>query len=306
MKVSYAAPGRGLALVVKKEPESSSSGSDSDEDTSSKCCRCCRRRKPEVKASGEAEAESFALGQAYFTETGNTDRMVSHDHSKHVTDEVFNAASHFMGGMLSTLGTAVLVTGASTAGDPWAIVGFSVYGACLMNLFFSSFAHHGIRGSERLMRLLRTLDYVAIYFLIPGTMTPVCFICLHDRWEGWVFMGSCWGLAILGVIMQTACRGGMAFPKWASMTMYITLGWFGGLLAPFVFPFVGWGGLGLLAVGGLAYTGGGIIFQAECPNPVPGKFGYHEIWHCFVLLGAALHWAMIFVYVFPNMKGYQA
>merc|ERR1719422_2037631 len=122
-----------------------------------------------------------------FSNHGLIEGPLSHDMSPHVTDEVFNAASHLMGGMVSTLGTAVLITGASAHGNPWAIVAFSLYGASLMLLFYASFAHHAIWGSPDLMKALRLLDYVSIYFLIPGTMTPFCFVCMHNQWEGWVF-----------------------------------------------------------------------------------------------------------------------
>lgn len=237
----------------------------------------------------------------HFSREGLLEGPLSHDGSPHVTDEVFNAASHLFGGILSILGTAVLVTGASNAGNPWAIVAFSLYGASLIFLFFASFAHHAIKGSQRLMRVLRTLDYVAIYLLIPGTMMPVCLVCLHKTWVGWVFFGTTIGIAIMGVMFQTLCSGKLEWPMWASMTMYITLGWFGAFLAIPAMNCIGTGGALLLLYGGLAYTGGGVIFTLQCPNPVPGKFGFHEIWHVFVLAGAGFHWCAIFFHVWPAM-----
>lgn len=236
----------------------------------------------------------------HFTLPGATDRPLSHDRSPHVTDEVFNAASHLMGGMLSLLGTAALIARASVAGNVWAIVGYAVYGASLNLLFWGSFCHHAIRGSERLMRCLRKLDYVAIYFLIAGTMTPVCLICLHRTWQGWVFFGAAWALALMGVLLMTLCKGGLELPTWASMTMYVTLGWFGVFMAPPSWPCVTTPGIVLLAVGGVTYTVGGLVFTMQWPNPIPGKFGFHEIWHIFVLLGAAVHYAFIFFYVVPS------
>merc|ERR1711862_980332 len=61
-----------------------------------------------------------------------------------------------------------------------------------MLLFYGSFMHHAIKGKPQLMKALRTLDYAAIYFLIPGTLTPVCLVCLHGTWIGWVFLGTSW------------------------------------------------------------------------------------------------------------------
>lgn len=267
-------------------------------------CACCAGHEEETEDSDGTDdncEESEDQDVPHFTDLGATDRLLSHDGSPHVTDEVFNAASHLVGGILSLLGTAVLVTGASAHANPWAIVSFSLYGASLNFLFWASFCHHAIRGSERLMGCLRKLDYVAIYFLIPGTMTPVCFVCLHSRWEGWVFFGAVWGIALFGAILQIACVGKMALPSWVSMTMYVTMGWCGAFLAIPAYECVQLTGAILLSAGGLAYTIGGVIFTLQAPNPFPGRFGFHEIWHVFVLLGAGFHWALMFFSVWPAM-----
>jgi hemolysin III len=236
-----------------------------------------------------------------FAEAGKLSGERSRDGSTFVTDEVFNAASHLVGCMLSILGTAVLIAHASAKGNPWAIVAYAIYGFSLILLFGASFLHHGITGSERLNSVLRGLDYVSIYVLIAGTATPLCLICLHQTWIGWVFFGSCWGLAAFGITMQISCHhdAPMALPKWASMTCYVTLGWFGAFLAIPAYSCITLGGAMLFLAGGLCYTGGGVIFTLEFPNPMPGKFGFHELWHCFVLAGAGLHWLMMFYFVLP-------
>lgn len=253
-----------------------------------------------LAATEPAQQEPGAHHLPRFADVGIVDGPLSHDGSPHVTDEVFNAASHLMGGLLSVLGTVVLITGASVRHSPWGVVAFSLYGASLMFLFFASFAHHAIKGSPGLMKLLRKLDYVAIYFLIAGTFTPICLVCLHNSWVGWAFFGTSIGLAIFGVALQTLCSGLLELPSWASMTFFVTLGWFGAFLAFPAMPCMGTGGGLLLLAGGLAYTAGGVIFTLQRPNPIPGKFGFHEIWHVFVLFGAAFHWAVMFFFVMPN------
>lgn len=273
---------------------------ESDSDDAEGCfnARTCCLTSKKTPRSGCCEPQADEIR---FSDTGLIHGTLSHDGSVHVTDEVFNSASHLFGGMMSVLGTAVLVAGASAAGNPWAVVGFSLYGSSLIFLFFASFAHHAIKGSDKLMKTLRMMDYVAIYFLIPGTMIPVCLVCLHEAWIGWVFLGTSVGLAVFGVLMETSCSGGLKWPMWASMTMYVTLGWFGAFLAVPAMHCIGMGGATLLLLGGLAYTGGGMIFTLQCPNPWPGKFGFHEIWHVCVLAGAAFHYAAIFFYVWPSM-----
>lgn len=142
------------------------------------------------------------------------------------------------------------------------------------------------------------LDYLAIYPLIAGTFTPLCLVFLHDTVIGWSFFGVAWFLAIMGMFL-TVRFGVQRIPKWFSMTMYITIGWIGAFLMFWLLEYIKVGGMGLFFCGGLAYTIGGYIYTTEKPNPYPGVFGFHEIWHVFVILGAAFHFAVMFFYVLP-------
>jgi hemolysin III len=142
------------------------------------------------------------------------------------------------------------------------------------------------------------LDYLAIYPLIAGTFTPLCLFYLRDSVIGWSFLGVAWFLAFAGMIL-TATFGVERIPKWLSMTTYITMGWLGGILAIWLVPKVGGSGMSTFVSGGVAFTAGGYIFASERPNPIPGKFGFHEIWHVAVILGAALHYAVMYFYVLP-------
>lgn len=223
---------------------------------------------------------------------------LSRDGSPHVTDEVFNSASHLFAAMLSLLGTVLLI--AQSAGDAWKIVSFSIYGSSLMFLFACSTLHHAISSADDIEARLRMLDYLAIYPLISGTFTPLCLIYLRDTVIGWSFFGVAWFLAFAGMIV-TATFGVDFIPKWLSMTTYITMGWLGGILALWLAPMIGTWGLGLFVLGGLAFTVGGYIFATEQPNPVPGKFGFHEIWHVFVILGALFHYCVMYFYALPWM-----
>eukprot|EP00756_Hemistasia_phaeocysticola_P062639 Hpha_TRINITY_DN6095_c0_g1::TRINITY_DN6095_c0_g1_i1::g.63406::m.63406/K11068/hlyIII; hemolysin III len=225
-----------------------------------------------------------------------TGRLESQDGSTHTTDEVFNSASHLFGAMAAVLGTAVLVTGAAETGDTWAIASFAAYGVTLIGVFVSSFAMHGLDCGKSCNRILRLVDYLMIYYLIAGTATPVCLVCLSDSMYGWVFFGTLWLLALVGTLLQVLFR----FPKWGSTTMFLTMGWFGGFLAVPAFPCVGFNGTVFFAAGGLAYTIGAVFFALEKPNPYPGTFGHHEIWHLCVLLGAACHWIVMFISLLPR------
>lgn len=221
----------------------------------------------------------------------------SRDGSIHATDEVFNAVSHLAAFMVSLLGGVLLVTGSSSRGEPWKIVSFSIYGLSLLFLFGSSTLHHAITGSERLELRLRILDYAAIYPLIAGTFTPLCLVFYHKSTIGWSFCAVVWSLAIFGMVMTFTCFHKM--PKWLSMTFYITLGWLGALMTYWLLPVVSFGGMALFIIGGICYTIGGYIYTTERPNPYPGIFGFHEIWHIAVILGAAFHWALMYFFVLP-------
>lgn len=231
-----------------------------------------------------------------FTDFGHVGEL-SRDGSPHATDEVINAASHLAGSMFSLLGTVILIAASSAQGEPWKIVSFSIYGPSLIFLFVCSTLHHSISASPIIEERLRMLDYLAIYPLIAGTFTPMCLVFYHDSYIGWTFCSVVWALAILG--MSATAHMFRKIPKWMSMTAYITLGWLGAFMTYWLLPVIGVGGLSLFVLGGLFYTVGGYIYSTEKPNPIPGRFGFHEIWHVAVMLGAASHWCMMYFYVLP-------
>ena len=84
-----------------------------------------------------------------------------------------------------------------------------------------------------------------------------------------------------------------------SMTKYITTGCLGAILAFRLLPEIGWGGLGVFILGGVSYTVGGYVYTTERPNLIPGKFSFLEIWHIAVILGAGIHFGVIYFYVLP-------
>ena len=220
----------------------------------------------------------------------------SRDGSPHATDETFNAGSHLAGTLFSILGTVILITEASAQKDPWKIVSFSLYGASLIFLFGSSTLHHGISGP--LEGPLRVLDYMAIYPLIAGTFTPLCLVYYHDDPMGWAFSMTVWGLAIIFMVLTGVCF--QKIPKWLSMTLYIFLGWIGAAMTWKLIPALGYNGFGLFLLGGVLYTAGGYVYTVEAPNPIPGRFGFHEIWHVAVLLAAGCHWVLMYSIVLPS------
>ena len=111
----------------------------------------------------------------------------------------------------------------------------------------------------------------------------------------WAVLGAVWGIAVLGIVLRSVWR---QLPKYVTNTLYIALGWMpvalvgSGASLPV-------GALALMAAGGLVYSVGFVIFVVERPNPWPGIFGFHELWHLLVMIAAALHFALMWFYVLP-------
>ncbi len=219
---------------------------------------------------------------------------LSRDGSVHVTDERFNTVSHLFASCFAIVGAALLITQAAVQGDPWKIVGFSVYGVSILALFVSSALHHGIDRGPRVNEVLRTLDYDSVFLLIAGSVTPLVLVLFRTTY-GWTVLGAVWAIAAVGIVARSVLR---QLPKYVTSTLYIALGWLTVLLvgAASSMPV---GALVLMATSGLLYSAGFVVFVIERPNPWPGVFGFHEIWHLVVVVAAFLHYLLLYIYVLP-------
>lgn len=221
---------------------------------------------------------------------------LSRDGSVHVTDEVINTASHLAAGCLAVLGTALLIVRAATDHSVWGIVGFAIYGVTLVGLFTFSTLHHGLNMSDRTNQLLRTFDYLAVFTLIGGTVTPLVLLQYRTA-VGWAVFGAVWGICALGITLRATFH---TLPKYFTNTLFIVLGWM-----PAVLVLVGgvrWlpGALALLVAGGLLYSVGFLCFVIEKPNLWPGRFGFHELWHIIVVLAALCHYLFMYQFLLPR------
>ncbi len=200
--------------------------------------------------------------------------------------ERFNTITHLIGAVAALAGMVVLVVLAAHQGDPWKIVAFSVYGVTLVLLYGFSTLYHGMGG--RLGSLLQKFDHYAIYLLIAGTYTPFTLVTLRGAW-GWSLFGIIWGLALLGVVIDSLPRRGRRI---LPVVIYLLMGWLCLFaLAPLLQALPLRGFLWLLA-GGLFYTVGVIFFVLDTRVR-----HFHGIWHLFVLAGSISHYVAIFLYV---------
>jgi hemolysin III len=203
-------------------------------------------------------------------------------------EEIAHAITHGLGVLGSVALLVVMVVLAADRGGARLVVGVSVFGASMVILYTASTLYHALT-AQRAKRVFRLLDHGAIYLLIAGTYTPFLLVVLGgDR--GWTLLGVVWGLALLGIVYEVVLRRPW---KWVSLASYIGLGW---LMVIAIRPLVAAlpsGGLLLLGLGGLAYTGGAVFYAWRA-------FPYHHaVWHLCVLAGTGCHAACVLRYVIP-------
>lgn len=208
--------------------------------------------------------------------------------------EPVNSLTHLAGIILSIIGLVVLLV--LSEGEPWRTTAFAIYGASLILLYTASTLLHSLKVKPSVERGLRIFDHAAIFILIAGTYTPVTLITLQDEhaaW-GWTILGVAWGFALLGVIFKIFW---IHAPRWLSTAMYLAMGWMAIIAIVPIVQAMSFGGVFWLALGGLFYSIGAIIYALKKPDFFPKVFGYHELWHLFVLAGSACHFIMMLKYV---------
>lgn len=199
-----------------------------------------------------------------------------------------SAALHGGAAALSAVGLIVLLHRLPPQMATLAVLGVTVYCASLVAAFLSSALYHGAREGER-AGVLAALDHCAIYVLIAGTYTPFGLISLAGH-DGVVLVGIEWLLALVGIAIRLFWLRRL---HGLSIPLYLLMGWLGVFWARSLLQTIGVGGIALLVAGGLAYTGGIAFFRWE-------RLPYNNVvWHCFVVAGAAAHFAAVTFFVVP-------
>jgi hemolysin III len=189
---------------------------------------------------------------------------------------------------------AVFALGAGTslvalAPTTEARVASAIYTASLVLLFAVSAVYHRFQWTPAVRAWLRRADHASIFLLIGGTYTPVAMLALGGE-TGRHLMIAIWCGVAFGVLVSMLWPGA---PKFVSAAIAVAVGW---TIVPYISDVARAlqpGEIWLIVVGGVSYTAGALAYAAKRPNPWPGEFGYHEVFHALTLVGAATHFAAV-------------
>lgn len=193
----------------------------------------------------------------------------------------WSAITHFAGFIAAIVGMIFLL---GRAGDTAETVCMAIYGACVSLLFLASSTYHFFDLGDRRNQTLRRLDHAAIFLMIAGSYVPCIMYLLDGAWRVGMF-ALVGGLALLGVLFKLLMFNGTGK---AGVVLYVLMGWVVVIPAHKMFPQLPWSVLGWLVGGGVIYTLGALVYARKWPNPT-AAFGFHEVWHLFVLGGALSH-----------------
>jgi hemolysin III len=183
------------------------------------------------------------------------------------------------------------------AETPRATLAVAVYAISLSALFGTSALYHRVNWSRPQVRQwMRRLDHSMIFFLIAGTYTPFALLVLEGT-LAMTILAVVWVGAVAGAIVEMIW---IDHPKWASALIYLSLGWVAVATFPQLWSEMGPAGTILVAIGGLLYTAGAVVYAVQRPNPNPAIFGYHEVFHLFVIAAAMVQYAAIAFFALPK------
>jgi hemolysin III len=180
------------------------------------------------------------------------------------------------------------------APDPGARLAVSVYALSLAGLFGCSALLHRRTWSPTALQHVRRLDHAMIFVFIAGTYTALVGLALPD--EVVPILVIVWAGALAGAVFQLLW---IDAPRWLSAGGYIVLGWVAVPVIPDLLSELGAAAVALVVVGGLLYTAGAVVYAAKAPNPWPGVFGFHEVFHALVVAAVVCHFAVVVCWALP-------
>lgn len=202
----------------------------------------------------------------------------------------WSAITHGAGALLSVVGTAALLVRAIQLGHPAEILLFLIYGLSMVGLYTASTLYHCLNVSVPGRIALRKYDHCSIYLLIAGSYTPICLTALRNS-GGPLLLSCIWTLAAAGLALTIAKLG---IPRWLTSTIYLIMGWLAIFAIVPLYRALPTAGFVWLLAGGLSYTVGGVLYAVKWPGRNNPRFGCHEIFHLFILLGSIFHFILMY------------
>jgi hemolysin III len=176
----------------------------------------------------------------------------------------------------------VLIALAQGAPAKWAS---AVFMATSMLLFGASAVYHRFNWGPKAKAVLKRIDHANIFLLIAGTYTPIAVLALPPE-KGILLLSLVWTGALIGILFRVFWIGA---PRWLYVALYLVLGWAAVMYIVDLFQ-ANAAMMTLVIVGGVLYTLGAVVYAMKRPNPWPGHFGFHEIFHVCTVLAFLCHW----------------
>lgn len=207
--------------------------------------------------------------------------------------EPVNTWTHFISFIAAIVGLVALII--MSKNDLSKLITMTIYGISMIMLYGASSIYHWIRTTPKKELMLKKVDHIAIYFLIAGSYTPVFYYGLEGKWR-WTMLIGVWSLAFIGMALKIWF---IHAPRYVSSAFYVSLGWIA--LVPFLqlIKHLPLEAIILMAAGGVVYTIGAVIYATKIFDFFPKRFGFHEIFHLFIVAGSIVQFIMIAKYIVP-------
>ncbi len=206
-------------------------------------------------------------------------------------EDIFNMVSHIVGGAIGICAITLCSIFAALNGNVYGVVSGVIFGVTMLVLYAMSSIYHGLKPETMAKKVFQVIDHCSIFILIAGTYTPIalCTLREHNTAEGWVLFGIIWGMAALGIALNSV---DLKKYKIFSMICYLVMGWCIIVRIGLIIELLGLGAFWLLLSGGIAYTVGALFYGIG-----RSRKWMHSVFHIFCVIGSVLHFLVVLLYV---------
>jgi hemolysin III len=215
-----------------------------------------------------------------------------YDMRKYFRDPI-SGLTHFIAVLLAIVGLIVLLLRSNGEFTAWHAVSFSIFGGAMILVYTFSTLYHWLPLSGKSLEVIRRIDHIMIFVFIAASYTPVCIVTMRGGW-GWAIFGTVWGAALGGLFLKVFWLNA---PRYLYTAVYLITGWIAIVAIWPLSKAIALFGLIWIVIGGVFYSIGAVIYALKKPDPWPKIFGFHEIFHIFIVLGSISHFWVMYRYV---------